>query len=132
VADDPNVPPPAQPGPPPGFPPQGVPYGYAPQQTIVYGHQGNGIGVAAGVCGIIAVALCWIPFIDYISIVLGTLAIIFGVIGVRNANRIGGAGKGMAITGIICGIVGLAIALIFLLLIYALVSSVTVIGASIQ
>jgi hypothetical protein len=132
VADDPNAPQPAQPGPPPGFAPQGTPYGYSPQQTIIYGHQGNGIGIAAGVCGIVAVALCWIPFIDYISIVLGALAIIFGVIGIRNANRYGGAGKGMAVTGIVCGIVGLAIALIFLLLIYALVSSVTVIGASVQ
>ena len=129
MTDDPNAPLPAQPGPPPGFPGPGGQYGFVPQQTIIYARQTNGIGVAAGVCGIIAVALCWIPFIDYTSIVLGTLAIIFGVIGVRNANRYGGAGKGMAVTGIVCGIVGLAIALIFLLLIYALVSSVTVIGA---
>lgn len=129
MADDPSAPPPSQPAPPPGFAPQSPPYGYTPQQTIIYGNQGNGIGVAAGVCGIIAVALCWIPFVDYVSIVLGALAIIFGVIGVRRANQFGGAGKGMAVTGIVCGIVGLAIAFIFLLLIYALVSSVTVIGA---
>jgi hypothetical protein len=128
VTDDPNSAPPAQPGPPAGFPPQSVPYGYAAPQVIVYGHQSNGIGIAAGVCGIIAVALCWIPFVDYLSIVLGALAIIFGVLGVRHANQSGGAGKGMAITGIVCGIVGLAIAIIFLLLIYALVSSVTFVG----
>jgi hypothetical protein len=106
-----------------------MPYASAPQETVIYGQQRNGIGVAAGVCGIIALALCWIPFIDYVSIVVGALAIIFGVIGVRTANRRGGAGKGMAVAGIVCGVVGLAIAFIFLLLIYALVSSVTVIGA---
>jgi hypothetical protein len=125
VTDDFDSAPPAQPDPPPGFPPQGVPYGYPAPQTVIYGHQGNGIGIAAGVCGIIAVALCWIPFVDFVSIVLGALAIIFGALGIRRANQYGGAGKGMAITGIVCGIVGLAIALIFLLLIYALVSSVT-------
>ncbi|MGA7989218.1 MAG: DUF4190 domain-containing protein [Candidatus Dormiibacterota bacterium] len=125
MADDPPAPPPAQSGPVPGLPPQANPYGYAPQQTIIYGRQGNGIGVAAGVCGIVAVAVCWIPFVDYVSIILGALAIVFGVIGVRTANRSGGAGKGMAVTGIVCGIAGLAIAIIFLLLIYALVSSVT-------
>jgi hypothetical protein len=129
VADDPNVPPFAEPVPPTGFASQGMPYAYAPQETIIYGQQRNGIGVAAGVCGIIALALCWIPFIDYVSIVVGALAIIFGVIGVRTANQRGGARKGMAVAGIVCGVVGLAIAFIFLLLIYALVSSVTVIGA---
>ncbi len=129
MADDPNAPPSTQPGAPPGFNPQDPPYTYAPLQPIVYARQTNGIGVAAGVCGIVSVALCWIPFVDYLSIVLGALAIIFGVIGVRNANRYGGAGKGMAVAGIVCGVVGLAIALIFLWLIYALVSSVTVIGA---
>ena len=125
MTDDPHAPPPAQPGPVPGPPPEASPYGYAPQQTIIYGRQGNGIGIAAGVCGIVSVALCWIPFVDYVSIILGALAVVFGVIGVRIANRTGGAGKGMAVTGIVCGIVGLAIAIIFLLLIYALVSSVT-------
>ncbi len=119
----------AQPVPPPGFLPQGIPSGSSPLQAIIRARESNGIGVAAGVCGIIAVALCWIPFIDYISIVLGALAMIFGALGVRHANRYDGAGKGMAVTGIVCGIVGLAIALIFLILIYALVASVTVIGA---
>jgi hypothetical protein len=98
---------------------------------MIYGRETNGIAIAAGVCGIIAVVLCWIPFIDYLSIVLGTLAIIFGIIGVRRADGYG-SGKGMAITGIVCGTVGLAIALLFLLLIFAVVSSVTVIGATVS
>ena len=85
----------------PGFPQQAAPYGYYPQpQAYAAGQPGNGIGIAGGVCGIVAVVLCWIPFVDYVSIVLGALAIIFGALGVRNANAHGGAGKGMAITGI--------------------------------
>lgn len=88
------------------------------------------MAIAAGVCGIIAVVLCWIPFVDYLSIVLGVLAVIFGIIGLRRADAYG-SGRVMAITGIVCGAVGLAIAFLFLLLIYAVISTVTGIGAAV-
>lgn len=126
MSDEPAPPPTDSGSPPQGPPPYWAPYGYAAQTLAP--QPSNGIGVAGGVCGIIAVVLCWIPFVDYISVVLGTLAIIFGALGVRHANASGGAGKGMAVTGIVCGIVGLAISLIFLLLIYAVISTVTVAG----
>jgi hypothetical protein len=131
VTDDPGAVPPVHPGPPPDFPAQGMPYGYGPSPATIYGRETNGVAIAAGVCGIIAVVLCWIPFVDYVSIVLGALAIIFGIIGVRRSDGYG-SGKGMAITGIVCGAVGLAIAFLFLLLIYAVVSTVTVIGAAVS
>ena len=120
---DPGAWPPVQPGPP------DVSYGQSP--AVIYGHETNGIAIAAGVCGIIAVVLCWIPFVDYVSIVLGVLAIIFGILGLRRADAYG-SGRGMAITGIVCGAVGLTIAFLFLLLIYAVVSTVTVIGAAVS
>ena len=85
---------------------------------------GNGIGIAGGVCGIVAVVLCWIPFVDYVSIVLGALAIIFGALGIRHANTYGGGGKGMAITGVVTGIVALVISILFLAIVYAAVTSV--------
>jgi hypothetical protein len=124
VTDDPGAVPPYQTGPAPD-----VPYGQPP--AIIYGRETNGIAIAAGVCGIVAVVLCWIPFVDYVSIVLGVLAIIFGILGVRRADAYG-SGRGMAITGIVCGSVGLTIAFLFLLLIYAVISTVTVIGAAVS
>jgi hypothetical protein len=109
----------------PGFPQQAGPYGYYPQpQAYAAGQPGNGIGIAGGVCGIVAVVLCWIPFVDYVSIVLGALAIIFGALGLRNANAHGGAGKGMAITGIVTGIVALVISVLFLAVVYTAVTSI--------
>jgi hypothetical protein len=123
VTADPGAWPPVQPGRP------DAPYAQSP--AIVYGRETNGIAIAAGVCGIVAVVLCWIPFVDYVSIVLGVLAIIFGILGLRRADAYG-SGRGMAITGIVCGAVGLAIAFLFLLLIYAVVSTVTVIGAAVS
>jgi hypothetical protein len=116
-----GYPPPGSGYPPPGYPPPGA-YGY-PQQPYAAPQQGNGLGIAAGVCGIIAVVLCWIPFVDYLSIILGALAIIFGFLGLRHANTHGGTGKGMAITGIVCGIVAVVISILFLAIIYASVSS---------
>jgi hypothetical protein len=140
MPDTPDAPPPSQwgepqahpPGqsfgPPPqqAYPPQGVPYGYYQQhpQAYVTAPPGNGLGIAGGVCGIVAVVLCWIPFVDYISIVLGALAIIFGSIGIRHANAQGGGGKGMAITGVVTGIVALVISVLFLAIVYAAVTSI--------
>ena len=65
---------------------------------------GDGMGIAGGICGIVAVVLCWIPFVDYISLVLGALAIIFALVGIRQANRPGGGRQGMAITGMVTGV----------------------------
>lgn len=89
----------------------------------------NGAGVVAGVCGILALALSWIPFVDYLSLVLGALAITLGILGVRRANADPAAGKAMAIVGIACGVAGFAIAAIVLLLIYTLLQTTTVAGA---
>lgn len=79
-------------------------------------------------CGIVALVLCWIPFVDYVSVVLGVLAIVLGALGVRRANMLGGGGKVVAVTGIVCGVIGLAIALIVLLLIFSVISTATVAG----
>ncbi len=120
---------PGQPGPgnpPPGGPPSaGSPPGYG-QQPGYYPQQQyggvvqptNGAAVAGGVLGIIAVVFCWIPFVDFIAIILGVLGLIFGVVGNRNAARLGGIGKGMAITGIVTGLIAIVISLLFLIVVY--------------
>ena len=86
----------------PGFVPEQQP----PQQ------QGNGIAVAGMVLGICALVFCWIPFLNW---VLGLLGIIFGALGISRGNKVG-TGKGMALAGLICGIIGslLGIALVVL------------------
>lgn len=114
----------AQPPQPPqgSVPPQ--PGGQPPQQYYgqqpYYAPQSNGIGVAGGVVGIVSLVLAFIPFIDFVAIVGSIVAIILGAIGVQRANRLGGAGKGMAITGIVTGAVGIAITVLFIAVVYSI------------
>jgi len=120
---------PGEPVPPPPIAPDGpgqVPYGYghpqfapAPAQGAYQGVPGygwgppimplmpsNGMGTAGLVLGIIAaVVFCLWP----LAIVLGILAVIFGVIGRGKARRGEATNPGQALAGIICGAVGIGL-----------------------
>lgn len=89
----------------PGYPPN--PQGPQTQQP-----QGNGLAVAGMVLGIITLLLCWVPFLNWI---LALLAIVFGAVGIGRAAKVG-RGKGMAITGIVCGAVGAILGVVILVL----------------
>ncbi|WP_330298832.1 DUF4190 domain-containing protein [Streptomyces sp. NBC_00503] len=87
----------------PGYPGyQGYP-GYPP-----YAHKSNGFGVTALVLGIIAVISC------YGGILFGIPAVIFGVLGRGKARRGEADNDGMALAGIITGIVGIVISCLFI------------------
>ena len=64
--------------------------------------RGNGLAVAGLVMGILALVLCWIPFLNWILAVLG---IVFGGVGMSKANK-GASGKGLAVAGLVLGLVG--------------------------
>lgn len=66
----------------------------------------NGLGVASLVVGIVAAVFGLIPLVGMIAFFLGPVAIILGLIAVFLRNR----KKGMAITGIILGVVSLIVA----------------------
>ncbi|WRZ90239.1 DUF4190 domain-containing protein [Streptomyces sp. NBC_01007] len=126
---------PGEPVPPPPIAPggPGLPYGYgypqypgAPAGAVhpgvpVYGWPAagpmpsNGLGTAGLVLGIIASVL----FIVWpLAIVLGVLAVIFGLIGGAKARRGEATNPGQALAGVICGAVGLVLAVgVFVLII---------------
>ena len=56
-------------------------YGPDGEPELGYLRTGNRPGVAAGICGLVALVLSWIPFVDYTSLVLGALAIILAILG---------------------------------------------------
>lgn len=111
-------------GPQYGYPAQQqMPYGGAPQ----YGWPGaapmqpsNGIGVAGMVTGIVAAVLC---LMWPLAIITGILGIVFGVIGRGKARRGEATNAGQALTGIICGSVGLVVGLGFLTLLIVAANS---------
>ncbi len=106
--------------PPPGAAPYGGPqYGGAPYSGPQYGGpqppQGprpdNSMGVAALVLAIVGLALSWIPFVGLLSILLGVLAIVFGLVG-WNRARLGRAGLVLPVTGAAIGIVAIVAAVL--------------------
>lgn len=75
--------------------------------------QGNGFGVTALVLGIIAIAGFWIPFVNVVSIILGVLALIFGIVAIVVAPKRAGKGKGTGWTGLILGVLAIATSIIW-------------------
>ena len=61
--------------------------------------QKNGLAVAGFVCGLLGLFPFWIGFI------LCILAIIFSSIALSRSGKRGGAGRGLAIAGLVLGIV---------------------------
>ncbi|MBO1334519.1 DUF4190 domain-containing protein [Streptomyces sp. VRA16 Mangrove soil] len=73
--------------------------GFGNSSTASSGSRTNGFAVAGLVCGIVG--------IFFLNIVLGPLAIVFGVLGLRQAAAKGGTG--MAKSAVVLGIVDLVI-----------------------
>jgi hypothetical protein len=91
--------------------PQSFTFSPAPQQYTP--PKTNGKSIAAMVLGILAIVL------PYIGFLIGIVAIIFASISLKEVKRNQEQGRGMAIAGLVCGIVGTAIyALIILVVVF--------------
>jgi uncharacterized Tic20 family protein len=69
----------------------------------------NGMGIAAMVLGILS--CCLFCFYGVISLVLGVLAVVFGIKGRRRADRGEATNHGQAQAGFITGIIGIILGL---------------------
>jgi hypothetical protein len=77
---------------------------------------GNGKAIAAMVLGIGSIVFCWLSIFDAVLIVP---AVIFGAIALTEANRKPTRdGRGMAITGLSCALVGAVLATVFTFYVY--------------
>lgn len=112
-------------GGPPGYPsspPAGYgqpPYGQSPYGGYPQPKTGSGKGTAALVLGILSVLLCWLSVFDALFIVP---AIIFGMLGIGDAKRRNGAGRGAATAGVVCALVGAVLATIFSIRVFSAIS----------
>ncbi|UXY22214.1 DUF4190 domain-containing protein [Streptomyces cynarae] len=104
----------------PGHPGYGAPHG---SQGAGYGWPGlplppsNGMGIASLVLGVISLVLfCLWP----VALIVGVLAVIFGIIGRRKARRGEATNGGMALAGVICGAVGFVLSAVLLIVLLAI------------
>jgi hypothetical protein len=109
---------PYSPAPPPQYPGPG-PYGYgAPPPPPYHGYPqprtNNGKAVAALVFGILSIVLCWLSFFDGIFVILG---LIFGFIALGETKQGRARGRGLAIAGLVCTLVGAVLATLLTVLI---------------
>ncbi len=74
-------------------------------------NNGKGMSVAALVCGILGIVFCWVPVAGWVVLVLSILGIVFGANGMKKAKA-AGQSQGLAIAGMVCGIVGAVFSLI--------------------
>ncbi len=68
------------------------------------------MAAAALVCGILGIVGSFIPVVCYFTTVLAIVGIVFGAKGMKKAKETG-TGKGLAVAGLVCGIVGSVFAL---------------------
>jgi hypothetical protein len=86
------------------MPPPG--YALGPREPST---RASGWAIAALVLGVCAVAVAWLPFVFVAGVVAGILAIVFGLLGRREARR-GRGGRGMATAGLLLGPLALGLA----------------------
>jgi len=83
--------------------------------AAAYGDTGGNIALAGGIIGIIAIVLALGPFVSYGAFILGIIAIVLGVVGLRSGRR------GWAIAGIVLGVLAILFAGILGIGIYTVV-----------
>jgi hypothetical protein len=83
-------------GPTPAYPYAGVAY------PATYPGPTNGLATASLVLGIVGVVMCTL-------VLPSVLAVVFGIVGVTTANRLGGAGKAKAVWGLALGGIALVV-----------------------
>jgi hypothetical protein len=72
------------------------------------------------ILGIVAIVLGCCPFSWFLGIPVGIAAVVLGVLGKQKADRGEATNKGQAQAGLICGIVGAVVSLLYIVLVVVL------------
>lgn len=111
-----------------GNPPAQPAYQPVPQQPVIYAQQpvfvqappSNGIGIAGFVTGLLGLILCWVP---WLGVLLAGVGIVLSGIGISTGKK-KGASTGLAIAGLVCGIIALIPAIIILVALLSVASEI--------
>ncbi|HEX5118678.1 MAG TPA: DUF4190 domain-containing protein [Pseudonocardiaceae bacterium] len=78
------------------------------------------MAIGGMVTGIVGIVFGWVPVIGFI---LGAVAVILSGVGINNANKKHASGRGMAIAGLVCGILAVLFGLLWITVIGAAASA---------
>lgn len=70
----------------------------------------DGLAITAMILGILAVVFSWIPFLGILAAIGGIVAIVLGGVAMGRVKKSGRPGRGMAVTGLVTGIVSVLFA----------------------
>lgn len=73
----------------------------------------NGLGIAGFVVGLVGLVLSFVPLIGVVAWPLVILGIVFSAVGIAKASKGRATNKGLAITGLVVSIVGLAVCVLW-------------------
>lgn len=93
------------------------PYGYPPAAPSA---GTNGLGVAGFVTGLLGLIFCWVP---WMGILLAIVGVILSGAGMSQGKK-RGQSTGLAIAGLVCGIIALIPAVIIMVAYFAALSSI--------
>lgn len=65
---------------------------------------GKGMAVTSFIVGLVSLVIAWLPFIFVLAAIGAVLGVVFGVLGLRNAARHEGYGRGYAVAGIVLSV----------------------------
>ena len=92
----------------------GTDFGGMPPYATPVARRTSGMCIAALVLGIVSIPGSFIVY-GVLGLILGVLAVIFAILGIRSTRRPEVKGRGLAIAGLVCGIVGFLISLFLFL-----------------
>ena len=81
----------------------------------------NGLGIAALVFGVLALLFCWIPYVNIVSMVLGIIGIVVGILALRKVKRGEATNRGMSLTGLALSAVALVLSLVITIAVTAFI-----------
>lgn len=90
------------------------PYPRPPASSVQFAPQppkgSNGLAIAGFVLGLLGFLGSWIPVINVVGIILGVIGVVLAGVGLSKSRSIG-SGRGLAIAGLILGVLAIAIAI---------------------
>ncbi len=79
------------------------------------------MGLVGMICGVLGIGIAFIPFeFSWIAIVFSLMAIVFSCVALSRISRGMASGRGMAITGLVTGILGLLLFVLAVVFMYRL------------